>query len=192
MANTAEALSLVKADPAAREIVEEARRAHPALRSAVTPAGSEAVYDAMRWIAVDRPTKGKSKEHWAIHKEMYAASLEGFPAAAIWEGARGVIEDADIYGFPNVAQFLAKVRPAAERIHREEYRMRKIAEVVIDTPKEPVPPEMMAKLSEEVATVRRALKMPMPDKTNPEERRRALVAMLRELEAKEKTGADAT
>lgn len=184
--NTEEVLAMVRGDADAAVIVRDAKTILPDLHRRAQPGGDQAVLTAMRLIALDRPPKGKTKEHWEAHTKLYYAKLSEYPAAAIEAAASDILEDDQILGFPNVAQFVAKVKPHAQRIRMEAYRVRRIAEMADALPKPPPTPEERAAVAKMMAEVGMALRPPLPRHATDEERRARMVADLRKFEVKPK------
>lgn len=146
----------------ANAAIAAAREALPLLQAAARPVVEAEVVDAMRLMAVDRPSKGKTPEHWSIHKKLFVDALSGYPAEAVRLGAIDAICDEKIFGFPNVGQLLAKVKPHAERIRIAAYRAKVLAEAKPSLPRPPPTPEDKARVAAMMAELRGALSRPKP------------------------------
>jgi hypothetical protein len=150
----------LKTDPQAIRIIEAAQAALPSLQRAQTAGGRDVVVEVLSLIAIDRPVKDKTKEHWAEHIRLYTETLGDFPADAIRAGAKDVIRDAEIYGFPNVAQLLAKVSPHAQKIRMAAYRAKVLAEAEAREKPSEVTDEDRAMMLAEIADLKRKLPRP--------------------------------
>lgn len=155
--NSREALQDLETNRNAPAIIEAAKAVLPSLLRQQAPTDPQVIIQALSMIAIDRPVKDKSEAHWKAHMKMFVDALKGFPADAITAGAKDVIADATIFGFPNVAQFVAKVEPHATKIRRAAWRAKCIAEARIKPPREPLTGEERARVASMLAELKNSL-----------------------------------